>query len=55
MEILYQAKFLGQGFSIPYGSVVDIVAERKEDVMIAQKGRLINVFDKTFIKKERKR
>lgn len=54
MKTLYKARFLGQGFSIPFGSIVDIVAERKKDVMISRKGKLINVFGKFFIEKMKK-
>ena len=33
MEILYKAKFLGQGFSIPTNTIVDVVAEIGDEVV----------------------
>lgn len=33
MKILYKAKFLGQGYALNYGTIVDVIAERKDDVL----------------------
>lgn len=33
MKILYRGRFLGQGFALKEGSIVDVVAERENDVL----------------------
>ena len=37
MKTLYKAKFLGQGFAIDTGTIVDVVAEKENDVLFFYK------------------
>ena len=49
-----KARFLGQGFSIKTNSIINIVSERKENVLIEQNGKLIGIYPKNMIKKIKK-
>lgn len=53
METLYKAKFLGQGFSIPFGTIVDIIAERKDlrTVLLAKNEKLLYIVSQEKIEK----
>jgi hypothetical protein len=53
MDFLYKAKFIGQGYSIEEGTIVRVVAERKDlgTVLLAVFDHLIGVFPSEHIEK----
>jgi hypothetical protein len=53
MDILYKAKFLGQGYVIPEGTIIDIVAERKTEqtILTAKDGELLYILNEWMVEK----